>query len=380
MLVSVAPSHLVMSNVHRGVLVRRALGISGATVLLMACFWTLQLTWIEGMTPNRAGFSPADSHMWIERGLAAESAGDFAPAEQDYREAARASRQFQPAWTLANYYFRRGNLTEFHTWAAKALAMSFGDPRPLFRLCWNAEPAPGRVLDAASRRPDVMRQYLAYLTAEGKLAAAGEAANRIMLRLSADDLPELLTYCGRLLETGAGQQAVNIWNGLCRRRAIPYDELAPDQRLSLTNGDFRVRPSSLGFDWRVIPWAGITLDHLATQPGVRITFSGEEPESCEIITQRMPVIPGAAYRIQEQHRTANMQAETGIRWSAYDDVTHLELARSEPLPAGETWMTQTLRFAAGSNCRLVKLALIYQRTPGTTRLEGSLWLRQVQLD
>ena len=327
--------------------------------------------------PSPAG---ADSGAWIERGLAAESAGDIARAERDYREAARASRQFQPAWTLANYYFRRQNLAEFHPWAAKALAMSYGDPRPLFELCWNAEPGPERVLDAVSRRPDVMRQYLAYLTAEGRLAAAGEAVRRMMPRFSVDDLPELLTYCGRLLETGADAQALSIWNGLCRRRAIPYEELAPDRRISLTNGDFRTRPSSLGFDWRVIPWAGITLDHLGTQPGVRIRFSGEEPESCEILTQRMPVIPGAVYRIQGQHRTANMQTETGIRWYAYDDATHVELARSEPLPAGETWTSQDLRFAAGPNCRLVKLALIYQRTPGTSRLEGSLWLRQVQLD
>jgi tetratricopeptide (TPR) repeat protein len=387
-------------------------------LLVAACFGTLRLSWgsylasvgskeslaravglmpddaalltryAEVAGPEEAGraleravsLNPGAWQAWIQLGLFAEGEGDFRRAEQSYRQAAAASRLFQPAWTLANYYFRRGNRQEFGIWATRALQMASGDARPLFDLCWRVEPAPGLVVQAVPDRPDLLRQYLAYLTSEGRLEAAEETARRILLQTSAADVPDLVAYCGRLLETNSPARAVDVWNVLCRRKAIPYRALAPESRLSLTNGGFEVAPSSLGFDWRIVPWAGVSVVHVPNPACLRITFSGAQPESCELLTQFVPVEPGGTYQLSYQYQTPGIRRETGIRWTVYDTASGAELAADPPQLSSETWERQVLHFSTPPNCRLARLVLVYRRAPATTRIEGPLWLRQIALD
>src|ERR1700733_3627454 len=54
-----------------------------------------------------ATLSPMNAAPRIRLGLAAEIRGDFAGAETWLTDAARVNHQFEPRWTLANFYFRR---------------------------------------------------------------------------------------------------------------------------------------------------------------------------------------------------------------------------------------------------------------------------------
>src|SRR6185369_210150 len=54
---------------------------------------------------------------WIARGLAAEAAGDPSRAEASFLRAAAADRAYLPNWTLANFYLRAGQTSNFWTWA-----------------------------------------------------------------------------------------------------------------------------------------------------------------------------------------------------------------------------------------------------------------------
>jgi hypothetical protein len=258
--------------------------------------------------------------------------------------------------------------------------MASGDARPLFDLCWRAEPAPAVVLQAVPDRPDILRQYLAYLTSEGNLEAAEETARRLLPQASAADIPNLVAYCGRLLETGSAARAVDVWNVLCRRKAIPYRALAPESGLSLTNGGFEVAPSSQGFDWRIVPWEGISVVHVPNPACLRISFSGTQPESCQLLTQFLPVEPGRTYQLSYQYRTPGIKPGTGLRWTVYDTASGAELAANPPQLSSETWERQVLHFSTTSKCRLARLVLVYRRAPATTRIEGPLWLRQIALD
>ena len=86
--------------------------------------------------------NPRLASAWIYLGLDAEADGDLAEAEQDLLQAARVDRQYLPAWTLANFYFRRGDTVNFWPWAARAASLTFDDYRPLLRLADALETSP----------------------------------------------------------------------------------------------------------------------------------------------------------------------------------------------------------------------------------------------
>jgi tetratricopeptide (TPR) repeat protein len=324
--------------------------------------------------------NPAAWTAWIRLGARAEADRDLPRAEHYYRQAAGVNRQFQPAWNLANYFFRTKNPAEFNLWAARALRMSYGDPRPLFDLCWRMEDKPDLVLDAARGRPVLLRLYLAYLTAGGRLDAAGTVARQLVPLADRDDLPDLAAYCGRVLESGTAEGALGVWNDLCRRRLLPYSPLAPEPGQSLTNGDFLASPSSLGFDWRIVPWNGVAVTASPQPACLRISFSGEQPESCQILTQMMPLEPGRTYRLSYDYRTPGIQ-DSGLRWRVYGVPGNEELAGAPaPQLASPEWTRQELSFSASADCRLARLVLEYRTAAGARPIEGSLWLRHISLD
>src|SRR5579862_563907 len=101
----------------------------------------------EGSDPvpilqRAAAAGPRSSAPRIQLGLEFESRGDFATADSWLLDAARVDHQYEPAWTLANFYFRRGNAEQFWKWMRAALQVSYGDLRLAFDLCWRQSSDP----------------------------------------------------------------------------------------------------------------------------------------------------------------------------------------------------------------------------------------------
>ena len=61
---------------------------------------------------------PYNAQADIELGLLFESRGELGRAEQCFLRAFAVNRTFLPRWSLASFYFRRGNTAAFWTWAA----------------------------------------------------------------------------------------------------------------------------------------------------------------------------------------------------------------------------------------------------------------------
>jgi len=101
--------------------------------------------------------SPRSSAAWIAEGLTAEEAGDLLHAERALHEASRIDRQYLPAWTLANFYFRRGDAGRFWPWARHAARMAYDDRAPLVRLAYELEPDPRKILDRLGDTPQLQR-------------------------------------------------------------------------------------------------------------------------------------------------------------------------------------------------------------------------------
>ena len=102
--------------------------------------------------------------------------------------------------------------------------------------------------------------------------------------------------------------------------------------------------------------------------GLRIQFSGKQPETFELASQYLNVASGT-YVLSFEYRTIDIGKTTNLRW-------RLGEASSEPLAAAENWTHSARVLTAGPVNRLV---LLEMRDSGTTRPEGVVYLRGLRL-
>jgi len=316
-----------------------------------------------------AARDPHNPERFLQLGLRAEWNGDFALAEGSLLRAAGLSRLYQPKYSLAQYYFRRGNADLFFRWTRAAFETASGDVTPLLDLCWRLRPD-GQWLarEALSLRPEIAQQHLLFLVRHQQTGVTGPLARHLAETARSEDLPVLLEYCNECLASGVGGTAADVWSTLCRRQLLPYQPLDAARGVSLTNGDFRIRPSGSGFDWRLAsePW----LHAAESAGGWRLVLSGKQPESARIALQYVPVVRGRRYRLRSSPCSNDAPCGQGLHWLVYDrpgEVADIGRDTDDGL-----WFTPA--------SDLVQLALIYQRAPGTVRLEGSMALSRVQLE
>jgi hypothetical protein len=251
--------------------------------------------------------------------LYAELSGDLDLAERGLLASAARSRMYQPRYLLAQFYFRRGNENAFWRWANRALDMAPDNVQPLLDLCWRTRP------EVTAGSPQIQRQWLTFLLRQHEDVAAYAQARRVAANATDGDRRVLLEYIDAALVKGESAEALEIWNALCRGRLLPY---APSGHDTVTNAAFARTPLGTGFDWRVESVAGVVI--AATDNGLRVGFSGTQPEMCTLVWQYLPLRPGEHYRVVNRD-----------------------------LPGGLAWEVDSAR-----------LRLVYRRPPGQQRFEG----------
>jgi len=317
--------------------------------------------------------NPYLASAWIELGLRAEAAGDVVKAQASLRQAARVDRTFEPRWTLANFYFRRGNWDEFWKWIRAAADMSYGDRTGLFQLCWRATSDPQRILDRAIS-PDrvLLADYVDYLARAQRYPAAQAAASRWLPLAVKDDTPALLRLCDLLIENAhdAGG-ALCIWRTLIENGWLLFQPVDLNTGSVITNGTFRTPPLSHGFDWRTFSQPGV---RVVSQQGLGIILDGHEEERTDLLIQWIPLRPSTTYELTIKARSDDIAAGSGLRLEILDGAFATVLAKSEvSLPLS------ILRFETPPHALLGKLVLRYQRALGTSRLAGTVILSSIAL-
>ena len=142
--------------------------------------------------------NPRLSSAWIQLGLEAESTGNVAEAEADLLQAARVDHLYLPAWTLANFYFRRGDPERFWPWARRAASLTFDDYRPLLRLAGVFESSPQEVAGRLGSDAPLLRAYLDLLIAAQRLDAAQPIARLLAARHDPSDRARLADFADRV--------------------------------------------------------------------------------------------------------------------------------------------------------------------------------------
>jgi len=303
-----------------------------------------------------ARVNPVSSAPRIRLGLAAETRDDFQGAEKWLMDAARVDRQFEPRWTLANFYFRRERPDQFWKWMRSALEVSYGDRRLAFDLCWRMSQDPNEVLARAiPDKHEVLAAYLYYVLDQHR-EAAGPVALKLAAWHDSADVPPLEVACDVLLDSGKVAEARELW------RHLGYSQTG-----LITNGDFATEPTGHGFDWRPAHPPGVTDIQV---PGAhRILFSGRQPESCELLRQFVVLQVGKSYLLRWEARTRDFGSPTGIEWSAGQTRGGIDRTGD--------WQSGALEFKAGMS--VMPITLGYQRPTGQARAEGSIEIRNVTL-
>ena len=319
---------------------------------------------------------PGDSEALIALGLRAELGNDFPAAERDLLQASRTDKGYNPRWTLANYYFRRQDSPNFWKWSRAAAEMAY-EPAPLFRLLWNyTDDGPQILQRAIPDRSAIVRQYLGFLIAGPHWDAAAPAAQRLLQRPDPEDAPLLLAYCDRLLAAARGPAALALWNQLARLRLIEFPAIDPAR--GPVNGAFQTPPSGYGFDWRLNTADGIEVSQ--DLPGLRIAFTGSQPEACEPLWQYAALLPAARYRLAFEYATTGLSPRSGLRVRTVDLTAQPAVIAESPNLSNDDWQPVTLLFETPPTLTLARLDLSYRRSPGTTRIEGAVRLRNFTLE
>lgn len=174
---------------------------------LHSTFW-VSAAWIRAANLARFGSPPEElraavslnprlASAWIQLGLDAEADGNPQEAETDLLQAARVDRLYLPSWTLANFYFRRGDPAKFWPWAERAARLTFDDYRPLLRLADAFEISPEQVAIRLGGGAPLLRAYLDLLINAHRPDSAREIARLLAARHDPADRDRLAAFADR---------------------------------------------------------------------------------------------------------------------------------------------------------------------------------------
>lgn len=317
---------------------------------------------------HAAELDPANAEYRMRLGLRAEATGQFDVAERNLLAAARRSRLYQPRYLLAQYYFRRQNAAGFFQWTHAAFDIAPGDVLALLDLCWRMRPEPEWLrAHALSSRPEIARQFLVFLSRRQQMEAAEVVAGQLSESAVAADLPALLEFCDRSLAADRPAHPVEVWNRLCLRQLLPFEELDPAGGISLTDGRFNHRVLGQAFDWRLNDTDGVTSRRMKDE--LRVTFSGRQAEWCAVAWQYLAMRPGASYRLQSELRGIDADSADGVCWKIYDLAKRRVATKTS---------NGSLTFVAPSD--VLVLMLSYERPMGSPRLAGTVAVTRVALE
>lgn len=297
-------------------------------------------------------------------------------AAVDYLLAAAAfDRQFDPRWALANLHLRQGNQRQFEYWLEQSAAMAYDGGRPLFALAMRTGLPPEFARDRLARgRPAFERSLLAYASESQDARWALLAAPRVLVSATAEDRELLLGYSEFLLAQGLIDEAVEVWNRLTTLGILPHGRLGAEG--NLVNSDFRLPLTSRSFDWHRLPAPGVAF---TAGRGLSLDFSTADVESCDLLSQVVPVTPGTSRVLEAVSVAVDRELVRGLNlWvSGWPDRRPIAMLQLRP---GAALHGDTVRFAVPRGVRAVRILLSYARPAGAVGFRGEVKLASIRLD
>lgn len=342
--------------------------------------------------------NPLDSAVRMTIGLREEFLGNRAKAEQELVRATEVDAQFKPAWTLANYYERTGQVEKSWPMIERILNLEpLGyDPAPVFEMCWRAADGDAeRILNLIPKEGHRPVQYLAFLMATKRTDAALEAWPTALKAANAADSGDTTTLKGfvdYLTAADRTAEAVLAWNELVDRGMVRSGKVEPAKGESIADPEFQFPTTRDGFGWRVDEISGVNIDNATGL--LELEVSGDEPESFGAFWTWAPVVSGKRYRLtwKSDGGMLSMPDDPGFSFRIVHE-THCTRATEAGACAAGNAVTQCPPILAAGNsagCEFTaaedgkeigraRIEFGYARAQGTTRPSGTLQISEVRL-
>jgi len=229
---------------------------------------------------------------------------------------------------------------------------------------------PGFVAEHIVRgREGMARSLLAYAI-DARATDWISAAARPVISNSADgDRDLLLSVVAVLLKTKKINDAVGLWNGLADKKAVPFARLSDG---SVTNGEFSLPITGIGFDWRRLRAPGV---QMSTGPGVRIDCAMAEATAVDLMSQLAPVRPLSSLNLVAVSN-ANVQ---GFYWSILSWPS-LQWIGTLELSPGQHSHRDSVQFTVPAHTQALRLLLSYRRPTGSLLFNKALTISSVSLN
>jgi hypothetical protein len=316
--------------------------------------------------------SPSDSRIWIRLGLESEVYREYGKAERFLLRATELDHDIVPVWTLANFYFRRGDSAGFFPTARRILAFSRGDLNPVFRMAWAIAPDGSRMLTEGM--PDGARPltaYLNWLLSADLFDAADPVSVQLLSRFPREGSEALLSYCDRLIAAGRWGRAVRLWNDMDARELVAT---GPVRRHAILNSSFRPGSLNRGFDWRLASVPGIEANPDGASLWIR--FSGRQRDRAEIASQPILIDRGVSYRLHSRLESSGIDVTSGLSWAILHPRDSTVVSRSADFSTANTnseWTFAVDESGTDAGATALRLVLMYERAPAEPR--GNGWVR-----
>lgn len=328
---------------------------------------------------------PRNPRILIQAGISSEIRGDFKEAEQRYLTAERYNALWLPRWTLANFYFRQGSYIECLRWIRLALerCQSF-EVSALFNLAQDAGADPARILKDIVPSSSLLATS-AYVYWIGRNQLTEDYAN-LMIRAA----ERVITVAGRdqgnsdwrypiyfatqkLAEDGFGTRARALWRSACQSEFLEC--VAPPDDGLIANGAFSKPFQRSPMDWQLSQIQGISANQQMASGTLKLNFTGDQPETAPLLTQTLAIRAGEKWKVRFEFQTRDIapREATGFEWIHRGRVLPL----SKPL-SSEVWDDAEFYIEASDQDITAPLILNYRRMPGTVRIRGDLWIRNIQ--
>jgi hypothetical protein len=324
--------------------------------------------------------NPRNPSWWIMQSIRQEEEGDLSGAEASLLKANSVCRYYTPRWSLASFYYRQKNLPQFVRWARASLSVGYGDPESLFRMALRLGIAPETILrDIVPDEPDKVAAYLYLMMNDGNIDRIYEPSARLIDLGAKPVRNAILGNCETLFLRGKTTESLDLWNKAVQAGWVAFSRLDPNAGKSLARVNFRGERLEQGFDWKYPAPQGVSVSAAEQDGSLRLEFSGKQPQECELASQYTPLLPGRKYRLTVHYRSDSIPPESGLQWSVLTVPAGKSLAAIRLDAAPGEPAAQSTGFETPATQAPAKLALTYVRSPGTTRIEGTLWVESVEL-
>ena len=245
--------------------------------------------------------APRSAVIGVNTALALERAGRKSDAERVLIETERMNRLWLPRWSLASFYLRQQRPEDAARWARLALERSNAGVRPaLFGLLAQVGVPTTEWLSWCGGSPEMVAGALEYFGEAGKPAELADAT-RLLAALGPGRSPafwrdSLKGACSRLILAGNGAAAVEAWNSLIARNALPYDLIGPSNLIG--NPGFAEPVDGEAFNWKFHPLHGVSRILDSRTRTLRLRFDGSQPEASELLATEVWLEPAPQAQVQ----------------------------------------------------------------------------------